>query len=141
MQCKTTGILTAKTINIFAVFQDRNFNLLLGNNFVKLWTAGPWWYNKGDNLGYLILYKKKQQKTHTYFMHTWNFLTKMCFGSEITKPYIVEPLYKTVHCKMGSDIKLFKGGLQKCCIQLKSIDYIEKWPFMVSFLYILYFFV
>ena len=30
-----------KNINVFAVFQDRNFNATLANNFIKFWTTGP----------------------------------------------------------------------------------------------------
>ena len=30
-----------KLINVFAIFQDRNFNVNLANNFVKFWTTGP----------------------------------------------------------------------------------------------------
>ena len=32
---KTTHIFPAKNINVFAIFQDRNFNVKLANNFVK----------------------------------------------------------------------------------------------------------
>ena len=38
----TSHIFAAKNINVFAVFQDRNFNVTLANNFVKLndvWTT------------------------------------------------------------------------------------------------------
>ena len=28
-------------INVFAVFQDRNFNVTLANNLLKFWTTGP----------------------------------------------------------------------------------------------------
>ena len=38
----------------------------------------------------------------------------------------LEPLYKVVHCVMILDIGWFNGGPQKCCIQTKCIDYIEK---------------
>ena len=43
--------------------------------------------------------------------------------------------YRTV-----SDTRQFKGGPQKCYIQAKQkyIDNIEKWSFMVIFLYDLY---
>ena len=47
----------------------------------------------------------------------------------------LEPLHKMVHYKMVSDISWFKGGPQKYCIQIKCIDYIEKWPLMAFFLY------
>ena len=30
-----------KNINVFAIFQDRNFNVTLANNFVKFWRTGP----------------------------------------------------------------------------------------------------
>ena len=43
--------------------------------------------------------------------------------------------YKMVHCKMVSDIRLSKGGLQNCCIQTKMYrlceDHLWKRPFMV----------
>ena len=39
---KPTHIFSAKNINIFAIFQYRNFNIMLANNFVKFWTTGPW---------------------------------------------------------------------------------------------------
>ena len=32
---KSTHIFSAKNINIIAIFQDRNFNIMLANNFVK----------------------------------------------------------------------------------------------------------
>ena len=32
----------SKNINGFAIFQDRNFNVTLANNFVKFWATGPW---------------------------------------------------------------------------------------------------
>ena len=32
---------SAKDINIFAIFQERNFNVTLANKFVKFWTTGP----------------------------------------------------------------------------------------------------
>ena len=38
----------------------------------------------------------------------------------------LKPLYKMVHYNMVSDIRQFKGGPQKCFIQQKCIDYIEK---------------
>ena len=43
---KCTHIFSAKNISIFAIFQDRNFNIKLANNFVKFWTTGPCslWY-------------------------------------------------------------------------------------------------
>ena len=33
--------------------------------------------------------------------------------------YTLGPLYKTVHYKTVLDVKWFKGGLQKHCIQIK----------------------
>ena len=33
---------SAKDINVFAIFQDRKFNVTLANNFIKFWTTGPW---------------------------------------------------------------------------------------------------
>ena len=43
---------------------------------------------------------------------------------------------------MVSDIKQFTGGPKKSDVsKQKSIGYIEKWPFMVIFLYNQYFFV
>ena len=30
---KATHIFSAKDSNVFAIFQDRNFNVMLGNNF------------------------------------------------------------------------------------------------------------
>ena len=35
----------------------------------------------------------------------------------------------------------FKGGPKKSCIYTKCIEYIEKWPFVVIFIYIIYTFV
>ena len=32
-QQKATHIFSAKNINVFAIFQDRNFNVTLANNF------------------------------------------------------------------------------------------------------------
>ena len=32
---KATQIFSAKNINVFAIFQDRNFNITSANNFVK----------------------------------------------------------------------------------------------------------
>ena len=29
-----------KNINVLAIFQDRNFNITLANNFFKFWTTG-----------------------------------------------------------------------------------------------------
>ena len=39
---KLLTFFSAKDINVSAMFQDRNFNVTLANNFVKFWTAGPW---------------------------------------------------------------------------------------------------
>ena len=33
---KATHIFSAKNINVFEIFQDRNFNVMLANNFVVL---------------------------------------------------------------------------------------------------------
>ena len=41
MQKLLTFFFAAKNINVFAVFQERNFNIKLTNNFVKFWTTGP----------------------------------------------------------------------------------------------------
>ena len=27
---------------VFAIFKDRNSNVMLANNFFKFWTTGPW---------------------------------------------------------------------------------------------------
>ena len=35
MHAKDTHIFSAKNVNVFAIFQDRNFNVTLANNFVK----------------------------------------------------------------------------------------------------------
>ena len=35
-----------KNINIFPIFQDRNFNLALANNYL-FWTTEPWTVMKG----------------------------------------------------------------------------------------------
>ena len=35
-------IFSANNINMFDIFQDRILNDTLDNNFVKLWTTGPW---------------------------------------------------------------------------------------------------
>ena len=39
---KATHIFSARNINVFAIYQDRNFNVTLANNFVKFWTTGSW---------------------------------------------------------------------------------------------------
>ena len=52
---------------------------------------------------------------------------------------MLEPLYKTAHYGTVSDINRLKGGPQDVANQ-KCIDYIEKWPYMVIFLYKLYIF-
>ena len=39
---KATHIFSAKNINVFAIFQERNYNVTLADNFVKFWTTGPW---------------------------------------------------------------------------------------------------
>ena len=38
---KATHIFPAKNINVFAIFQDRNFYVKLASNFVKFCTDGP----------------------------------------------------------------------------------------------------
>ena len=38
-------IFSAKNINVFAIFWDRNSNIMLANNFVKFITTGPWVLN------------------------------------------------------------------------------------------------
>ena len=41
--CKSNShFFSAKNINVFALFQDRNFNVTLARNFVQFWTTGPW---------------------------------------------------------------------------------------------------
>ena len=52
-----------------------------------------------------------------------------------------EPLYQMVHYKTISDTRWFKGGPIKCLSKQKCLDYTEKWPFMVIFLYNLNIFV
>ena len=37
---KATHIFQRKNINIFAIFQDRNFNFTLFNDLLKFWTTG-----------------------------------------------------------------------------------------------------
>ena len=34
-----------KKIKVFAIFQDRNFNVILANDFVKFWKTGPRYRN------------------------------------------------------------------------------------------------
>ena len=41
MIAKATHIFFAKNINVFTIFQDRNFKLTLANNFIKFWQLGP----------------------------------------------------------------------------------------------------
>ena len=36
-----TYIFFTKNINVFAIFQERNFNVTLANNVVTFWTTGP----------------------------------------------------------------------------------------------------
>ena len=38
---KATHIFSAKNINIFAIFQDGNFNVTLANNFLSFEQMGP----------------------------------------------------------------------------------------------------
>ena len=38
---KATHIFSANSVNVFAIFQARNFNVTLANNFVKFWPTGP----------------------------------------------------------------------------------------------------
>ena len=38
---KLLTFLQQKNINVFAIFQDRNFIIMLANNFVKFLTTGP----------------------------------------------------------------------------------------------------
>ena len=38
---KATHIFFSKNINVFAIFQDRNFNVTFANNFGKFWMTGP----------------------------------------------------------------------------------------------------
>ena len=38
---KLHTFLQQKNINVFAIFQDRSFNIMLANNFVKFWTTEP----------------------------------------------------------------------------------------------------
>ena len=43
MQCKNYTFFSKKkkkNVNVFAIFQDRNFNITFANNFVKFWTTG-----------------------------------------------------------------------------------------------------
>ena len=42
LQCESYSHFLAKNINVFAIFQNRNFYITLGNKFVKFCTAGPW---------------------------------------------------------------------------------------------------
>ena len=35
-------IFSAKNVNVFAIFQDGNFNVTLANNFINFWKIGPW---------------------------------------------------------------------------------------------------
>ena len=39
---KLLTFFSAKNINVFAIFQDRNFNVMLANTLIKFWTTGPW---------------------------------------------------------------------------------------------------
>ena len=43
---KLLTFFSAKNINIFAVFQDRNLNVTLANNFIKFWTTGSSYLDK-----------------------------------------------------------------------------------------------
>ena len=38
---KATHIFSAKNMNVFAIFQDRNFNVTLANNFKCFEQMGP----------------------------------------------------------------------------------------------------
>ena len=33
----------SRALNVFAIFQNRKFNVMLANNFVKFWTTAPSW--------------------------------------------------------------------------------------------------
>ena len=45
---KLLTFFAAKNINVFAIFQDRNFNITLPNNLVKFLTTGPRMTNSMD---------------------------------------------------------------------------------------------
>ena len=47
---KFEHIFSAKYINVFAIFQDRNFDVILTNNLVKFWTTRPWWFSLSLNV-------------------------------------------------------------------------------------------
>ena len=41
LQCKSYLYFFSKTIKVLAIFQDRNLNVTLANNFVKFEQLGP----------------------------------------------------------------------------------------------------
>ena len=45
IQCKSYSHFFSKNINVFAIFQDGNFNVTLANNFLKFWTTGSCFTN------------------------------------------------------------------------------------------------
>ena len=82
LQCKSYSHFSAKNINVFAIFLDRNFNGALANNFVKFWTAGPWvTCSAHDILEYLFFY-------YYYFSQKKKVLTLLanCKLHEMSNP-------------------------------------------------------
>ena len=41
-KCKSNSHFFSKNINVFVIFQDRKFNVMLAKNFVKFLTTGFW---------------------------------------------------------------------------------------------------
>ena len=70
-----THVFSAKNIDVFAIFQGRNFNVTLANN-VKFWTTGPltsalvWIISVWDNKSQLIpIFEKFQILRSNFCLH------------------------------------------------------------------------
>ena len=61
---KATLIFTEKHIHVFAIFQDRNFNITFAYN-VKFWTTGP---RGGTEVTAISPHLPQPPRTHTFFL-------------------------------------------------------------------------
>ena len=52
---KATHIFSTKNINVFAIFQDRNFNIMLTNNLLNFEQLGPGVYVYRLPVFYMVL--------------------------------------------------------------------------------------
>ena len=67
---KATHIFSAKNINVFAIFQDRNFNVMLANNFVLI---------KISNI-FIIFLQKIRMDTKVLVLVCMDVRVKLSFG-------------------------------------------------------------